>query len=181
MANNQEHYDAYKKGILTFPTIYIVLKLIDYKFNIIPEIVLVISAGTIWQYIWFCRYVDPDLDQVTLTGAEGRMRRELPIIGIIFILWWLIYAFLLNALAIITGTSHGRLGAHRTFWSHSKFGTFLRWVWLNIPIVYIFQRWNLNFTSTYMELPVYNLVIYLFTNLIVLSYGDSKHYKLDNL
>lgn len=63
------------------------------------------------------RWIDPDLDQMGATAAEGRMVNELPIVGWFFYGWWSIYGSIFRR-------------HHRSFWTHYPgVSTIIRLAW----------------------------------------------------
>jgi hypothetical protein len=129
------------------------------------------------QYVLIIRYVDPDLDQIGITSADGRMIREIPVFGYLFSGWWTIYAYAMNVLCAITGTSKGKLGAHRSLFTHTLFpGTIIRVIWFNIPVFAILMYIKI-------DLSVYGMDIlsYISTQTIAMMLGDVIHYRLDGL
>lgn len=63
------------------------------------------------------RWIDPDLDQMGTTQAEGRMVNELPVVGVFFYGWWSIYGSIFRR-------------HHRSFITHFPgVSTFVRMLW----------------------------------------------------
>lgn len=182
MATGKEHFDEYKRGIPVVCHLWLWSWVASWFFDLgfLPQI----TSSIMWNYILVARYIDSDLDQISLTHAEGRMMMEIPVLGVIFTLYWTFYAFLLNAIAIVTRTTRGWHGAHRTFWSHSYFGTLLRVVYLNLPLIPIIGWWNELFANFYPEtflIESGKIAIVLSGQVLALFYADSKHYRLDGI
>ena len=188
MATGKEHFEAYKDGnVFIFPW-FIALVISSFVIRDNPMLLVIqgVLLSAAWQYIIVCRYIDPDLDHITITDSESRMRKELPIIGYVFVLYWTVYAAMLNIIAVGLGISHGRLGAHRSILSHSYFGTIGRMVWFNIPVIIIANVWN--DVMTVNDLPQYvitwtsSITLYYFIGqLFAILRADSIHYKMDEL
>lgn len=185
MASGIDHYKAFKKGTTLFTVAWIVTWA-GKVFLGFPSLANDIAFSALIQYVIFCRYIGPDLDQITLTDDEQRMKRELLIIGMVFVLYWTLYSFIMNSIAIILGISHGRLGAHRTWLTHSAFGTLFRIVYFNVPVYFVKMLWNTFVTASDMQelfiswnSPV--VYIYLIGQLLAFFRADSIHYKLDNI
>jgi len=143
--------------------------------------VIVIFHRFWWSY-WFAgvlllsylsgKYIEPDLDQPALTVSDSSMKRDFPIVGYLMVLWWTIYAYVVFALALITGKTNGYLGGHRTWASHSIFpGTVLRQIWLDIPIMVPF--WIFNWDVNQSIIPI---VLGQFAGLAI---NDLLHLKYD--
>jgi len=112
------------------------------------------------------RWIDPDLDQVGITNAEGRMMGELKIFGAITTAWFLPYAYIMRFVAI------GRKG-HRNFFSHFPgVGTVIRLVWMfwAIALVFWWYRWD------------YTYPLHILLGIFVgLTLADGVHYIADVL
>lgn len=52
------------------------------------------------------QFIDPDLDLVGITSAEGRMLRKMPFVGGLFVAYWTLYGAIFRK-------------QHRSFWTHS--------------------------------------------------------------
>ena len=128
----------------------------------IPRVIL-LTLGVIaifyrfWWTYWFAgilflsylsaKYIEPDLDQPALTTSDSSMIRDFPLVGYLFAIWWTGYAYLIFVFAVVTRTTNGYLGGHRTRTSHSIIpGTVLRQLWADIPIIALFWvfNWNVN-------------------------------------
>ena len=104
------------------------------------------------------RYLDPDLDQPTVTSSEGRMINELPVFGYLLFGYWSIYGGVLRR-------------KHRSFWTHFPgVSTLCRMVyqfWWIFPIIYI-NNW------------FYGWIFQIFLGIwIGLSYADFLHWIED--
>lgn len=180
MASGEQHFEVYKKGLGFFPIIWLAIYLTK---------IVVISSGrqdyvdvleyigwivwsAMWQYLAFCRYIDPDLDQVTITKSESRMKKEIPIFGHVLVIYWTIYASLMNVIAVALEMSHPRFGVHRTKLTHSWFGTITRMIWFNLPIVIFTQIFSI---SVRPDIAIY----YIAGHVLAFVKSDGDHYKHD--
>lgn len=182
MSDGPEHYRHYKKGgkriIFIWFILWIATMLND---NFYLYMMQDCFFYAIWQYYVICRYIDPDLDQISLTSGDGRMLKEIPVLGYVFAAYWTLYSAFMNIVAIVTRTGKGHLGAHQTFWTHSRFGTLIRIIWFNIPVSEIYVYWNMYFAGTTYAVNSYMVVVYLLSQLIAFSRADGIHYKLDKI
>lgn len=102
-------------------------------------------------------YIDPDLDQPSMTAAEWRMVRDFKILGYIFIAWWMPYSII----------------KHRSVLSHSlAFSTAIRLAWLLLfpplaLLIYYFRGYALEY---------YQFFVGIF---IGLAMADSIHILAD--
>jgi hypothetical protein len=99
------------------------------------------------------------------------MAKEIPLLGYVFYMYWTAYALSMSALAKLLRVSRGHLGAHRTWLTHSYFGTIVRVAYFNLPIIA-----GLTFTGFH---PPGWFGSYLTAMTIAFAYSDSIHYKLD--
>lgn len=75
-----------------------------------------VPVGIILGYA-FGYYIDPDLDLMSTTSAEGRMVK-IPILGILLVTYWTPYGAIFRK-------------QHRSFWTHSYiFSTVIRFVYM---------------------------------------------------
>lgn len=144
-----------------------------------------------WSLFWFwaARYFDPDLDQPGITAAEGRMVRELGMVGILLASYFAFYAHFMNYLQRYFKFKGGYFGAHQSALTHSFLGTVIRMVFLFLPVPYLFAiaRRILYFISDLfglhwnyeLELVSVHLFIYLAAQLLTLGYADHIHTSLD--
>jgi uncharacterized metal-binding protein len=158
MPSGKTHYSNYKKAAVLVPPL---------------ALLALASTGDAWTALgvpvgyFLGRWIDPDLDQVSITDCEGRMMRDLKLAGAIFVAWWLPYAYLMRFVGI------GRKG-HRNFFSHFPgVGTALRLLWLfAAPIAAI---WWYDWSLTWEQWGV------LFGVWIGLTFSDTIHYLADIL
>jgi hypothetical protein len=176
MSDGYTHYQYYKKGRIIFVVAMVTSIATALFFVTIPHIWMMpgFIGLTFLQYLVWPPYVDPDLDQIGITAADGRMIRQIPVFGYLFSLWWTMYAYVMNILCLITGTSKGKLGAHRSILTHSYPGTLIRVFWLNVPI-------GVPVTWFAIPIPSQYIFIYLSSQTIALLVADKIHYSLDGL
>ena len=103
-------------------------------------------------------FIDPDLDQVSVTSAEGRLLRTFGCFGAVMVGYWFPY---------------GHLMKHRSFWSHFPgISTAMRIAygfWWIVPILYHYSLIN------------NNLLLIVLWIWVGLSLADTIHYILDGV
>jgi hypothetical protein len=130
MADGVTHYRWYKLIFIpiAIPTgvgLFLVLHLMYSKWDINPYIFFLFYLLNYFM----ARFIDPDLDQIGLTNAEGRMISKkggfvLSFVGALNASYWFMYAW-----------GIGWVGGHRSFFSHGWIiGTLIRMVYFNIPV-----------------------------------------------
>jgi len=73
-------------------------------------------------------FIDPDLDELGITSAEGRMIHTVVLIPLVA--WTTLYAKI--------------IGKHRSFWSHTPvIGTLIRLCWMLFPFVALLWYWHI--------------------------------------
>lgn len=107
-------------------------------------------------------YLDPDLDQIGLTAAEGRMMRAWGFLGACFVAYWLPYAYL-----------HNQISKHRGYSHWPLVGTMTRWLWLWLPYVVAHTYFHLSFP---VSIIFNKVVLFLFLGN---SIADYIHAALD--
>lgn len=118
MPDGATHLRYLKAAALPIVGVYVVLEIVH------PNWWPYLGSAVFWY--WTTRYFDPDLDQISITSAEGRMMRELPFIGFFMTAWWTLYAGIMN---LVLGK-----GAHRSWLTHSILpGTIFRAIWFWLP------------------------------------------------
>lgn len=176
MPSGKEHHAKHKRYTVAFHIVNIATLLISIIITKSPWwIIIPIWIGSVfgWEQ---GKYIDPDLDQLDLTIAEGKSIRKFGLAGWLYTGYWTMYAILMNIVAYITGTQNGRFGAHRTFWTHSYiFSTAIRFIFINIP-VYI--------TLYYMKANLFNQImaiamLFHIGNFNGLAYSDALHIYFD--
>jgi uncharacterized metal-binding protein len=102
--------------------------------------------------------IDPDLDELGITGSEARLMKTVvlaPLIG-----WTSLYAVLMKP-----------LGGHRSVWSHTPVvGTFIRLCFMSFPFVVLLH---------YLQLPMSQAPQIFIGLLAGLSIADAVHWVLD--
>jgi uncharacterized metal-binding protein len=107
------------------------------------------------------RYIDPDIDQLVVTNAEGRLLRELGLIGAIIVAFLFPYAYMSRW-----------VGGHRSFLTHFPvISTALRLLYILVPLM--MYKWSL-FENE-------NFLLFLLGTWIGLSISDFTHWILDVL
>jgi uncharacterized metal-binding protein len=164
MSTGKVHYSYVKK---IFPYYFVVFTVL--------YLILIRSFEIMGLIFWACgiigyileRWVDPDLDQVGITGSEARLMKDFKIIGSIMVACWLPYAY---SMRFISLGKTGKKG-HRSFFSHSPvIGTIIRLVYMFLPLLIYTAIWG----NLYYEEIVGFLGLW-----IGLSFGDTIHLLLD--
>lgn len=172
MADGKTHYTAWKYGSVAAVSAGVAtaaLGLYLGDMNVVaagPAIVVGYGLG---------RWISPDLDLVGANSDEGRMMKELKIVGALLFAWFSVYAYLMRFAGL------GKKG-HRNFFSHFPgVSTVIRLAWLllfplvSIPIYFSIQRGF----GEYFVLPV---TITCAVGVVAgLSIADTLHYVLDIL
>lgn len=133
---------------------------------------------TVVHYFWASLYIDPDLDQLGVTQADGRQMR-LGVIGYFFFAYWTFYAAMMAMICHVFKIKGSFGSAHRSKLTHSVFpGTFIRVMFLDVPILFIVALVN-----AYVTIPLYfwlfNAVPLVVGQLIGLGVADYIHIWLD--
>ena len=148
MPGNKVHINWYKRFI---PVTLLFTVTIAIFIGVIPSVTFL--AGYLLGAI-----CDPDLDQIGLSGAEGRAMRKFGILGVMWVMYWFPYGYVMP---------------HRSFISHFPFvSTLLRLGYLFfIPaILALYFQWTVD----------WKLMGELFMWLLCgLGIADTLHYLLD--
>lgn len=108
------------------------------------------------------RWIDPDWDLMGASSAEGRMVRELPVVG-----------HFLFGIASTYGSMFRK--HHRQFITHFPFiSTAIRLMFVGLPLYFILKSYDFNFRSVWFQLFVLGFWIGL-------SLADAIHFALDLL
>lgn len=104
--------------------------------------------------------MDGDLDQIGLSSAEGRAMRSAGFIGVLWVMYWMPYAYVFP---------------HRSSWSHFPyFSTALRLAYLFVPFIGIAYYIDV---LHYIKNPL--IIMGLLGVWNGLSWADTVHYILD--
>lgn len=125
MPNGAVHYSLWKKGwVLSAVTSAALIK--SYP---------LISAFSLLGY-WLGQFIDPDLDLVGITSAEGRAMRKWPLIGGLFVTYWMMYGYIFR-------------GKHRAFATHSIFfSTVIRFFYAFWWVLWLLHKYDkMNFVA----------------------------------
>lgn len=149
MPSGEIHYRAFKKGYLIEIPLSVIMSFWDWRFGL----------GNIVGYSLH-RYLDNDLDLMGVTAAEGRMVRELPILG----------NFMFGMSSIYGSfTRHN----HRNFWTHFPFiSTLIRLFFFFVFPFALLDAYGINLIGNGWHL----FWIGLWGGL---SHADGIHYFLD--
>ena len=148
MPNGEVHYRYYKKGYWFVLPVSVILAFVNWR----------IAMGILAGYT-FHRWCDPDWDLMGASSSEGRMVRELPVIG-----------HFLFGISSTYGSLHRKY--HRKFISHfPAVSTAIRMLFVGLP-VYLALHY---FSVTFNPLEMWILLGFW----IGLSGADAIHYVLD--
>jgi len=123
-------------------------------------------------YVTLGRYVDPDLDMIQITASEGRAMNDFGPFGYLFIVWWSLYAIIMNAIVKALEPRKGWLAAHRSWLTHSYIGTAIRTAWSLIPLS--------PFAPALIEHEMFYVIrVAVFGTFLALFLTDTVHFVLD--
>lgn len=163
MSDGKRHHEVWRQNrIWVLPLSFISYLLLDplgsYCFPWFCVANKVFAAvGVILGY-FMGRYIDPDLDQMGATSADGRLVNEIPIIGVFLYGHWSTYGAFFR--------KH-----HRSIWTHFPV--------LSTSIRIIYQFYGLFiilFLKHWWNLPIISVFLGM---LIGLSFADLLHYMED--
>lgn len=148
MPSGETHYKFFKAG---------------YSISI-PASIYLIGVNPTVGIGWFLgysfgRWIDPDLDQIGITSAEGRLVNEVKIFG-----------HILYGISSIYGSIFRH--KHRSFLTHFPFiSTTIRLCFLFfwLPILFYFFNWNVQWWQLYFSLGFF----------LGLSQADLQHFLAD--
>lgn len=109
-------------------------------------------------------FIDPDLDQISITQAEGRAMRHFGCLGAVWVAYWIPYGYILT---------------HRGKLSHLPFlSTLIRLVYVSVPL------WILAFlVQRYLNYPLLDWFIYYSKAYLPVWFGlslaDFLHWSAD--
>jgi hypothetical protein len=152
MSDGKRHYEVYSWGWALSISVAGLFGFVSGR--------LETSIGILIGY-WLHRWIDPDLDQIAITSAEGRMMREIPVLGSLLVGWTTLYAWVMKL-----------FGGHRSPITHFPvIGTLVRMVWLFAPVSVLI----------YYFMPLYfgNFIISLLWVGLGLGVGDLLHFIED--
>lgn len=160
MPDGKTHLTIWKKHLSRWVVACISLAFVMLLGDWPIEAVLVFAFAGL-GYV-FGYYVDPDLDQVGLSSAEGRMLRDFPGPGAVVAAWWLVYGYVAQTI----------LGGHRAFLTHFPgVSTIIRVAWTWLPICVI--MWVIRF-------PIPDLTWWAVVGMwLGLSFADYLHWRAD--
>lgn len=160
MAGGKKHYADWQRGRKIVFGIVAAVSVAYPFFNVPLEITLVVLLGWVTGY-WIGKYITPDFDLIGLSWSEGELMRDFKIFGVIIVMWFMPYAYLMRFVGL------GRKG-HRNFFSHFPFvGSAIRLFWLVSPIA---AAW------IYFNFPIYPEMGYALAGILLgLSLADGIH------
>lgn len=137
----------------------------------------------LWANFWYIsgRIIDPDLDLIGVSAAEGRALREGGIFGVFFFGYSSFYSALMYYLSKKLHI-RGIAGAHRSWLTHSPIGTLIRICFINAPLAYLYQVSGLifNFFHVNIRLADIDILIFFAAQFVGLGIADAIHVYLDN-
>lgn len=139
----------------------------------------------IWYSFWYWtgRYFDPDLDLTGVTMAEGRMLRELGLLGVFLFGVTSSYAALIGWI-IKTFKIKGAIGGtHRTWLTHSIVpGTLIRVAMIDILVysmVEIIGKLLHFLLGGYLTFALGDILGFILSQICGLGTSDARHIYLD--
>lgn len=137
-----------------------------------------------WMNFWYYagRVVDPDLDLIGVSAAEGRALRNMGLMGTLFFGYSSFYAALMQYVARKFKIK-GLFGSHRSWLTHSPIGTLIRIFFINAPLAYLYQMvgmalaYGLNINFRFADS---DLAVFFAAQIVGLGIADGIHVYLDN-
>ncbi len=121
---------------------------------------LIFSLSILFGYFILGRYISPDWDCITINSDEGRILREIPLLGILIVSYSTLYGSIFRRM-------------HRSLWTHFPIvSTFIRWV---------FCFWWLYALLWRFHVPAEHVLIPSTGAFIGLSLADILHYLADKI
>ena len=145
-----------------------------------------ISEFAVWMVVWYWtgRYIDPDLDLTGVTMAEGRLLRELGLLGVFLFAATSFYAALIGWIIKKFKVKGAIGGSHRTWLTHSIFpGTVIRVAMVDMPIymsVNIVNDLIALVTSVSLIFSISDILAFILAQVAGLGISDLRHITLDN-
>lgn len=143
---------------------------------------LYLSEFAVWMVIWYWmgRYIDPDLDLIGVTQAEGRMLRELSLLGVFLFSFTSFYAAFIMW---VFRTFKVKGNTHRSWVTHSIVpGTVLRAGLIDIPlwaIVSTFGDWMFLTFGLVQNFASGDILAFILAQVAGLGISDLRHILLD--
>ena len=151
MPDGQFHHNMWKAGALVaVPAGIVSVVLVDWRFGL----------GLLGGY-GLGRWIDPDLDQVSISSSEGRMMNDFKILGYVLVGYWTVYGAIFRR-------------HHRSFLTHFPVvSTAIRLAYLCWWLFFVYRWLDWSFTVGH--------ALSWFGILIGLSIADGLHYVADVL
>lgn len=152
MPSGKVHYSYWKEAIPVIGIISVV--------SAVTSKDLLLGSSVMLGYL-FGRYIDPDLDQIGITEAEGRLIKDLKLFGVFIVAYWLPYGYIMK---------------HRSFLSHFPVvSTFIRIIYMFLPVIVLL--------ALRPDLLSYSPILFPFLSGIFggLAISDLIHYMLDTI
>jgi hypothetical protein len=180
MPSGDVHYRYWKAGLrIVIPTSGIVFAW-GVAFN------SYVAEFAIWFLFWYWmgRYADPDWDLLGVTGAEGRIQRELGLVAVFALPVTTFYAAQVAYITKVFNIKGAIGGSHRTWLTHSPIGTLHRCVLICLSLLTVIN-WA-NFLLGQYQIGViafhpYDLATFMIAMIAGLGVSDSIHIILDKL
>ena len=164
MSDGKKHHELWRKGWkIALPLSFLTYAITDPVTGYICSQAGCLSvnslyAGGLLLGYGMGRYVDPDMDLVGATNADGRLINEIPILGVFLFGHWATYGAIFR--------KH-----HRSFWTHFPgVSTAIRIFYQFYPLFFILWLKDWNFPW------IYHLMFGIFLGL---SYADFLHWRED--
>lgn len=145
-----------------------------------------ISEGAVWFLFWYWagRYIDPDWDLQGITMAEGRMTRELDILGVFMAPVTAFYAAAVGYTIRKFNVKGAIGGTHRTYLTHSLIpGTLGRQLLICSILYFVLNLANdavAHIIGGRLEFATLDLFAFVVGQFLGLGSADLVHIILDN-
>jgi uncharacterized metal-binding protein len=176
MPSGQVHHEYWKRDLPYAVGLGVVLFVVGLFKN------LYLAEFAVWFVFWYWmgRYIDPDLDLPGVTQAEGRMLRELGLLGVLLFAGTSLYAALI---AWIMRVLKIKGNPHRSKLTHSIVpGTIIRAGMINVPIyalVDMFGQLLLRSFEIYLAFAFSDILAFILAQVAGLGVSDLRHISLD--
>ena len=150
MPDGEFHHNVWKAGaVVAVPASIATVLLIDWRMGL----------GMLGGYA-LGRWIDPDLDQVSISSSEGRMMNDFKILGYLLVSYWTFYGAMFRC-------------NHRSYITHFPFlSTAIRMAFAFWWVVFLYRWIGLSFNAGHL--------LGWFGVFFGLSIADTIHYIADS-
>jgi hypothetical protein len=181
MPSGEVHHQYWKKDlpyIVGVSVVTFVVSLFLQKYYV--------SEFVVWYVVWYWagRYFDPDLDLPGVTMSEGRMLRELGLLGVLLFAGTSFYAAFIGWIIKKFKIGGAIGGSHRTWLTHSIVpGTLIRVAFIDFPIYYsidILNKLIFIILGGWLNFGLGDILAFILAQVAGLGTSDLRHILLDN-